>query len=260
MNWNSLAFTSAQMMSSYACFFSFSCLAIWSSAAACSLLERCAGEGGPEEFGDFLGVGPGVLGQVIRAAATGGELRLHLVRVQQHQALPEARVGHVLALAGRVPFRSAEGVEERRADALVRQVDRVRPLGQAAEIRRRLRDTREGVEQDLGRHPFRIVPGETLLILRVVLVRQARQTVEPARADQVGSAPSGRSPTGRSDRDTAFEQLGVARRVGQPHVVQRLDHSPAEEVGPVAVDQGVGEEGCPGSAIQSTSFWRGGSW
>ncbi len=38
------------------------------------------------------------------------------------------------------------------------------------------------------------------------------------------------------------EQFGVGRRVGDAHVVERIDDAPAEEVGPVAIGDGPGEE------------------
>src|SRR5262245_61650317 len=39
-----------------------------------------------------------------------------------------------------------------------------------------------------------------------------------------------------------IEQLGVRRWVGRAHVVQRIDDSPAEEMGPVAIGDGPAEE------------------
>src|SRR5262249_7978678 len=45
-----------------------------------------AAEGGPEQLLDLRPVGAGVLGQLLGAAAGGGELALDVVRVEQHQA------------------------------------------------------------------------------------------------------------------------------------------------------------------------------
>ena len=56
------------------------------------------------------------------------------------------------------------------------------------------------------------------------------------------------------------DQFGVARRVGDAHVVHRLNEATAHKMGPDAIADGPGEEGvvrC--DAIQSTSFWRGSS-
>ena len=56
------------------------------------------------------------------------------------------------------------------------------------------------------------------------------------------------------------EQLGVRGRVGDPHVVFRLDDAAAEEVLPVAVDQRLAKNGLSGRPSSRPAPARGSSF
>ena len=89
--------------------------------------------------------------------------------------------------------------------------------------------------------PLRVVAGVGLLVVLVELVRHRAELVRPALADRLDQVLQAVLVVDQV-LGQGVEQLGVRRRVGDAHVVQRIDDAAAEEVRPVAVGHGPGEE------------------
>src|SRR6185436_17612779 len=120
---------------------------------------------------------------------TGAHFSVDVRRVEQVQALRERRVDAALALAGA----GAAGLAEHRQEvglhaAVVGDLDRAGSGRQAREGRDAPVHLIDGVQQDLGREPPRIVARVALAVRRVLAVRQRGELVgrrAADRADQV---------------------------------------------------------------------------
>ena len=100
------------------------------------------------------------------------------------------------------------------------------PGGDARELRDRAGDPVHRVEQDLGRQPagrgMRIVD----LVVGIPLVGLDRQLIRARLADQPHHVPHVEAAL-HELAGQVVEQLGIARRVARPQVVQRLDDADA---------------------------------
>ena len=150
-----------------------------------------------------------------------------------------------LAFAGADALGLAEDFEEVTAERLVRQLDRavrgVLVTRQAVELLRAIRHLIQGVQQHFRAEPFRVVPGVVLLVVLVEVVRHRRQLIGAAFHDGLDERLQTELVVDQVLRQ-CVEQVGVRRRVGHPHIVGCVHDAAGEEVCPVPVGNGFGEE------------------
>ena len=163
------------------------------------------------------------------------------------QRLGQVGLADALALAGADALRPAEHVQEVRLERLVGQHDR--PLAARA-CRAAGRRTASGCRSP-GRPRraaprrscrSRIVAGIALLVVLVELVGHGAELIGPALDRSSGSGCLRLYLLSTRSLARASSSSGLRRRIGDAHVVERIDDAPAEEVGPVAVGDGPGEE------------------
>ena len=182
----------------------------------------------------------------LTVALLGRQLLFQKRRADQRERLAKRRLADPFAFARGGPRGAAEHVEERVRHRFVGQVDRPRPRGELAGAARELgrdpEDLAERVQQHLGREASRVIPGEGLVVVAVGAFGVRAQGIGfgvAADADQVLDVVAAGGEVARQ----GFEQLGMARRVRAPGVVDRVDQSAAEEMAPHPVGHRAGEVG-----------------
>ena len=160
------------------------------------------------------------------------------------EALGEAGVTRALALAGTGVVRSSE-YGKKVAPVVVTVVGKHgRPgsRGQAGEARADEGKVVDRIEQDLRLQTLGIVAGEVVLVLRVVVVGHGAELIGLGLAD-VANELFHVEVAGHEAGSQFLQKFRVDRGVGLPHVVLGIDQPATEEMLPVAVYQGMGEEG-----------------
>ena len=127
------------------------------------------------------------LGELGHPAVVVAELAVDRRAADQLEGLRQVRVALALALAGQLAGRPAEGLEERIVHLAVGDLGGTGAVGQAVERRRRARDGRDRVEQDLGRQELGLGVREVERVVGVERVGAGAELVGPARAGSSGS-------------------------------------------------------------------------
>ncbi len=162
------------------------------------------------------------------------------------QRLSEVGVGNPFAFAGADALGTPEHVQEIGAKRFVRQHDgavrREFVRGQPGKRRRAGGDLRDSIVQDLGTEASGVEARKRFFIVGVGVIGHGSQLIGTAPgdgADQVLQAEFAiHQILGK-----CCEQLGIGGRVGDTHIIEGIDDSLAEEMGPVAIGHGAGEEG-----------------
>src|SRR5690606_24381484 len=141
-------------------------------------------ERAPVELADRIVDGMIRARKASRASLAASDLREEVLRVDEVEALREARVTRTLALARALAHRTAEHREEVVVRRAVGKLDRPRSRRKPVEPRLRRRHGMDRVVENLGVETARIETRESLLVARVVLVGDRAQSIDGGARDR----------------------------------------------------------------------------